>query len=129
MKNVFGKARPPVQVTIGRYRYASTISVYGGKSYIPVRRSHREAAGVAVGDLVDVTIELDTAPRTVEPPPELAAALVKSPRARARWDELSFTHQREHADAVIAAKRPATRVRRVEKTIEMLLATPARVKR
>lgn len=126
VKAVFGKARAPVKVSIGRYRYPSTVAVYGGKYYIPVRREHRDGAGVAAGDVVDVTLELDTDVRTVEPPAELAAALARSPRARARWDELSVSHRREHADAVSSAKRADTRARRVAKTIEMLLATPAR---
>jgi uncharacterized protein YdeI (YjbR/CyaY-like superfamily) len=94
--------------------------VYGGKSYVGVRRSHREAAKLAPGQRVRVVIELDEAPRTVTPPKELAAVLAKDKNARAAWEALSFTHQREHAEAIEDAKKPETRARRVEKTIAML---------
>ena len=116
----FGKARPPVQVTVDRHHYRSTISVYGGRSYVPVRRDHREAAGVKVGDTVRVVLALDTEPRTVAPPPELAAALAKDRRAKAAWTKLSYSHQREHAQALAAAKKPETRARRLAKILATL---------
>ncbi|HEX4517368.1 MAG TPA: YdeI/OmpD-associated family protein [Polyangiaceae bacterium] len=120
VRAVFGKARPPVVVAIDSYEFRTTIMVYGGKSYVGVRRSHREAAKLAPGQRVRVVIELDEAPRTVPPPKELAAVLAKDKNARAAWEALSFTHQREHAEAIEDAKKPETRARRVEKTIAML---------
>jgi hypothetical protein len=59
VKAAFGKARPPVVVVINKHSYRSTIAVYGGRSYVPVRKSNRDAAGVQVGDLVDVSLDLD----------------------------------------------------------------------
>jgi hypothetical protein len=120
VKAAFGRARPPIVVRIGEYSYRSTVSVYGGKYFVPLRRSHREAAGVAAGDLLDVTLTLDEAPRVVEPPPELAAAVARSKKVRAAWEALSYSHQREHADYIVQAKRPDTRARRVQKTLAML---------
>lgn len=122
VKEAFGRARPPVVVRLGAYEYRSTVAVYGGKSLIGIRKSHRDAAGVRAGDTIDVTLTLDDAPRTVEPPPELAAAFKKNARARAAWDKLSYTHQREHAEAILQAKKPETRARRVEKALAMLTA-------
>ena len=124
VKAAFGKARPPIKVTVNGHTYRSTIAVYAGRSFIPVRKSNRDAAGVAVGDVVAVTIQADDAPRTVEPPPALAKALAKNARARAAWAKLSFSHQREHADHVAGAKQPETVARRVKKTIETLVAKP-----
>ena len=120
VRAVFGKARPPVVATFGKYSFRTTVMVYGGKSYVGIRKSHREAGKLAPGQTVRVVLELDDAPRTVTPPKELAAALKKDPKARAAWDALSFTHQREHAEAIEDAKKPETRARRVEKALAML---------
>jgi hypothetical protein len=128
-KAAFGRARPPVKATLNRYQYRSTLSVYGGKAYLPVRKSNREAAGVKVGETISVTLELDEDPREVEIPEPLAEALAKNRAARAAWDKLSFTHKREHADAILSAKKPETRAGRVAKAVEMLLAKAAATSR
>src|SRR5690242_1887024 len=101
--------RPAVAVTLGSHTYRTTIASMGGRFLVPVSAAVREAAGVAAGDELDVGIELDTAPRTVDPPGELAAALAADPLAQAGWDASSFSHQREHADAIAAAKKAETR--------------------
>lgn len=120
VKEHFGKARPPVQVSINGYSYRSTVAVYGGKYYVPVRRERQEAAGVQAGNIVEVTIAPDTGVRRVEPPPELSAALAKNGSARAQWEKLSYTHKREHAEAILQAKKPETCARRVQKILEKL---------
>ena len=117
---VFGRARAPVRGTINGHPFRSTVAVYGGRSYLPVRKALREAAGVAAGDAVVIELEADDRPRTVDPPPDLAAALAADPGARAAFDGLSFTHQREYAQWVAEAKREATRRRRVAQAVEML---------
>jgi hypothetical protein len=117
---VFGKARAPVRGTINGQPFRGTVAIYGGRSYLPVNRKLREAAGVAGGDAVVVELEPDDQPRTVEPPVDLAAALAADPRARAAFDGLSFTHQREYAEWVAQAKRSDTRRRRVEQAVAML---------
>ncbi|MDB4935111.1 MAG: hypothetical protein JWP87_2083 [Labilithrix sp.] len=121
VKAAFGKARAPVKVTIAAYAFRTTVAVYGGKSYVAMRREHREAAGVEAGQLVQVAIETDREPRVVEVPAELAAALKKNKRAREAWEGLSYSHQREHAEAIEGAKKAETRARRVERTVEMLM--------
>lgn len=122
VKKEFGKARPPVKVSVNGHGYRSTVSVYGGKYYLPVRQERRAEAGLKAGDIIKVTVALDTEVRTVEPPPELSAALKKNAAARERWEKLSYTHKKEHADAILQAKKPETRVRRVEKALAMLAA-------
>ena len=116
---VFGKARPPVIVTLAGYSYRSTIAIMAGETFIPLRRSHREAAGVASGDTIAVTLTLDTGPRVVESPDDLAAA-IDAAGLRAAWDALSFTRRREHVDAVVSAKKADTRARRIAATLAML---------
>jgi regulator of protease activity HflC (stomatin/prohibitin superfamily) len=122
VREVFGRARPPVNVTVNGHTHPSTVAVYGGRYYVPARQSVRDAAAVTPGSLVDVTVALDTSVRSVTPPPDLAAALAKNRRARDGWDACSFTHKKEHADAITGAKRPETRARRVEAAVEMLVA-------
>jgi regulator of protease activity HflC (stomatin/prohibitin superfamily) len=120
VKKEFGKARPPVKVSINGYSYRSTISVYSGKYYLPFRRERREAAGVKVGDVVEVTIGPDTEVRRVDPPAALSAALAKNATARAQWERLSYSRKKDHADAVLQAKRAETRARRVQKILKKL---------
>src|SRR4029450_9311356 len=100
---VFGKARAPVRGTINGHPFRSTVAVYGGRPYLPVNKALRGAAGVAAGDAVVIELEADQ-PRTVDPPPDLAAALDAYPEARAAFDGLSFTHQREYAEWVAEAR-------------------------
>jgi len=122
VKSEFGKARPPVKAIVNGHNYRSRISVYSGKYYLPVRTERREAAGMKAGDMVDVTITLDTAVRRVAIPPALAAAFKKSGAAREQWDKLSYTSKKEHADYLRQAKKPETRARRLQNVLKMLAA-------
>jgi Bacteriocin-protection, YdeI or OmpD-Associated/Domain of unknown function (DUF1905) len=117
---VFGKVRTPVKVTVNGYTYRSTIAAMGGPPCVPLRKSNREAAGVDGGDTVMVRLELDTEPREVKPPADLVKALKAVPPAWERWQELSYSHQREHVEAVEEAKRPETRARRIERAVDMV---------
>ena len=115
---IFGRARPPVRVTIGAHTYRSTIAVYGGRYFLPLNRQNREAAGVAVGERITVELEADLEERTVEVPDDLRAALDGDDQARSAFESLSYTHRREYADWIVEAKRDETRRRRIAKTLE-----------
>ncbi|MBO0797797.1 MAG: DUF1905 domain-containing protein [Blastocatellia bacterium] len=125
-KAAFGMVRAPVKVTLNGYTYRSTIASMGGVVCIPLRKSNREAAGLEGGETIDVRIELDTAKREVEPPADLIEALMAVPQAWEKWQELSFTHQREYAEAIEGAKKPETRRRRLENAVRTIAARPAR---
>jgi hypothetical protein len=112
--------RPPVRVTIGDYTYRTTIAPRGGGFLLPVSGEHRAAAGVSAGDSLDVTIELDTEPREVVVPGDLAKALAVEAEAAPFFDALSFSHKRAYVDWIEGAKAADTRERRVAKAIEML---------
>ncbi len=112
--------RVPVTVTVNGYTYRSTVAPMGGEYLLPLNRRNREAAGAVAGDRMEVTLALDTEPRVVEPPPELAAALAGAADAAAAFDALSYSHQREYAEWVADAKRPETRLRRAAKAVDML---------
>jgi hypothetical protein len=123
VRKEFGRARPPIRISINGHSYRSTVCVYGGKYFVPVRKSNQEAAGVAAGDVVKVTIVADSDIREVEPPPEIAAVLARNKTAKARWEKLSYSNKKEHAEGILQAKRPETRVRRLEKILAQLTAT------
>jgi hypothetical protein len=115
-----GRHRPAVLVHLGGHTYRSTIAKYGDDYFLPLSRANREAAGVSAGDRIAVEIEEDSAPREVEPPPELAAALAADEEARQVFGSLSYTHRKEYADWIAEAKRPETRARRAAKAVDLL---------
>jgi len=112
--------RVPVRVTLGGYTYRTTVAPYNGAYMIPLSAEHRAAAGVEAGQAVDVGIEVDTEPRTVEVPADFAKALKASTTARARFDALAYSHQRRWVLSIEDAKTPETRARRIAKAIEEL---------
>ncbi len=122
---VFGKARAPVKVTLNGHSYRSTVFDMGSGPFVPLRQSNRDAAGLKAGDIVDVTLELDTAKREVNPPEDLVAAL-DAAGAWEGWNAASFTHQREHVEGVEAAKKPETRAKRLEAAVAFALAKQAK---
>jgi hypothetical protein len=112
--------RPAVTVTIGDYSYRTTVAPYAGRNLIPFAKEHRERSGISPGDAIEVTLELDTAPRTVEVPDDLAAALAARPGARDAFDRLSYTYRKEHVRSVESAKAAETRQRRIARIVEEL---------
>jgi hypothetical protein len=112
--------RPPVRVTINGATYRSTIASRQGQFLVGVSAANRELTGVTAGDEVEVDIELDTEPREVDVPPDLAQALDSAPGARRFFETLSYSQKRGYVDPIEQAKKPETRQRRVEKAIAML---------
>lgn len=106
--------RPKVVITINDgYSYRSTVAAYGDVFMLPLAAEHRNAANVKAGDIVKVTLELDIAPRTVDVPEDLAAALATQPGATEAFAALSYTARKEYVRQVESAKAQATRERRI----------------
>lgn len=114
--------RPPVRVTINGYTYRTTVAVMGGAFMIPLAAENRAGAGVAAGDDVEVDIELDTEPREVEVPADLAEALDRDAGVRRRFDASSYTRRKEIVRSVVEAKTADTRQRRIAKAVAGLEA-------
>jgi hypothetical protein len=112
--------RPPVTVTVNGYTYRSSVAVMDGRYMVGLSADNRAAAGAQGGDQVDVEIALDTAPREVSVPADLAAALDAEPAARRTFDGLSYSNKSWHVLQIEAAKTDETRQRRVAKSIEAL---------
>jgi hypothetical protein len=117
--------RPPVRATLNGYTYRSSIASLGGVYMLGVSAEVRERAGVSAGDVVEVDVELDTAPREVAIPDDLAAGLKKDAAARRFFEGLSYSNQRRLVMAIDAAKTAETRQRRIAQTVEKLHAGQA----
>ena len=122
VKEAFGSVRVPVRGTINGFPFRSTVMRMGGRYLMAVNRALREGAKANSGDTIDVVMERDEEPRVISPPEDLARALASHRQAQAAWDKLSYTHRKEFVLAIEDAKKPETRARRVQKTLEELTA-------
>jgi Domain of unknown function (DUF1905)/Bacteriocin-protection, YdeI or OmpD-Associated len=117
------KGMPKVQSVIAGQPYRGSLMPMGDGTYcLGVLKSIQEAAGVGFGDTVTVGLELDTAPRVVEPPADLAPLLAKDKKMAAGWEKLSFTNKNEMTLSLDGAKKPETRERRLAAAIARLRA-------
>lgn len=115
-----GPRRPAVTVTLNGHTYRSTVATVDGAAMVSLSAENRTKAGVAAGDEVEVDLALDTQPRTVDVPGDLAAALDADPAARRTFDALSYSKQRWHVLNVEGAKTEATRGRRIDASVAAL---------
>jgi len=117
------KGMPKIQAVIAGQPYRGSLMPMGDGTWcLGVLKSIQEAAGVGFGDTVDVLLELDTAPRTVDAPPDLARLIASDKKMAASWDKLSFTNKKEMARSLEEAKKPETRERRLAAAIAKLQA-------
>ncbi|MCA0252815.1 MAG: YdeI/OmpD-associated family protein [Actinobacteria bacterium] len=115
-----GGKRAAVKLTIGDRTARLRLGVMGGRNLLGLSKAARAELGVEIGEAVHAIIELDTDERTVELPDDFAAALAARPGARAAFDALPPSHRREHVRAIDEAKRPETRLRRIEAAVAKL---------
>jgi bacteriocin resistance YdeI/OmpD-like protein/uncharacterized protein DUF1905 len=121
-REAYGRVRAPVVVRVNEHSFRTTTMRYGGTDFIGLNREVRDATGLSAGEQAIFELALDTEPREVEVPAELASALAGDAAARGAFDALSYTHRREYARWIAAAKRDVTRERRVAQSLEMLRA-------
>ena len=115
------KGMPRIQAVIAGTPYRGSLMPMGDGNYcLGVLKSIQETAGVGLGDEIDVELEPDTAPRTVDVPPDLGAALARHGKAAAGWAKLSFTNRKEIARSLEEAKKPETRERRLAAALQRL---------
>jgi hypothetical protein len=115
-----GGKRPPVIITVNGHSWKSRVAIMRGRFLLGLSNANRQAAGLVIGEQVEVDLELDAEPRAITEPADFARALGADPVARPAYDRLACTHKREHILAIEDAKKPETRVRRIEKAVEML---------
>jgi len=117
-RDVWGKAKVPVKVTINGYTWRSTVGNRGGIQYIVVNADARLHAGVKAGDVVTIVLEPDAEKRDIEIPIQLRRAL--GAKLAEKLNRLSFTHKKEFVVWYSEAKKEDTRNRRAEKMKQML---------
>lgn len=115
-----GGGHPKVVVRIGGYEFRTSIARMGERYMLGVSNERRAESGMAPGETHDVEVTLDTAPREVELPEDLATALAADAEAKIFFDTLSYSKQSWHVLKVLEAKTPETRARRVRTSVEML---------
>ena len=121
VEQTFGKKRVPVLAAINGEQYRGTLVRMGEPYHILiVIKEIRQRIGKDFGDEVQVVVEEDIQPRVVEVPPDLMQALEQAPGAKASFEKMSYTHQRETVRAILEAKRASTRRERIAKTIAEL---------
>jgi hypothetical protein len=112
--------RVKVVATVNGYTYRTSVAPAYGKILMPFSSEHRAASGLSGGEEIEVELIPDDAPREVEVPADLAAALAGAPDAAAFFAGLSHTNKRAYVLWIEDAKKPETRSARVAKTAEML---------
>lgn len=121
-----GGGHPKVTATVNGFEFRTSIAKMGGQYLLGVSADRRKAAHVEAGQVLDVDVELDTSPREIEVPHDLAAALAADPRAKEFWDTLSYSKQSWHVHQATSTKKAETRAARIEKSIAMLREGRAR---
>jgi hypothetical protein len=114
-----GGGRIPVQATFDGVHYRGSIASMGGCTALGILKGIRAQLGKGAGDVVTVTVERDTVERTVDVPDDLAVALDQA-GLRESFDKLAYSRRREHVQAILDAKKPETRERRIGRALEML---------
>jgi hypothetical protein len=71
-----------VAVTVDGFTFRTSIAKMGGRFLLGVSAERRARAGIEAGQVFDVDVELDTAPREIEVPDDLAAALAADVKAK-----------------------------------------------
>lgn len=120
VENLGGGGHPKVTVTVNGFTFRTSIARMGGRFLLGVSVERRAQAGIEAGQVLDVDVELDTAPREIEVPDDLAAALAADAGATKFWDTLSYSKQSWHVHQVTSARKAETRAARVEKSVAML---------
>jgi hypothetical protein len=121
VEKAFGLKRPKVKAMIEGIPYRGILTRMGTDCHIlGIRKEIREQIGKSFGDEVTITVEPDTEPRLVEVPAELKKTFRTEKEAKAFFEKLSYSHQREYVNWIDEAKREETRQNRIVKTIEML---------
>jgi hypothetical protein len=121
VESTLGSKKPKVKAVIEGVPYRGTLVRMGGeRRMLIILKSIREQIGRTFGDEVEVSVEADAGPRVIEIPPELAKALKKNKAAETYFNSLAYSHQREYVNYILEAKKEATRLGRIAKTIEAL---------
>lgn len=120
MEALGGPGRPAVTIAVNGNAWRSRVAAMRGMHLVGISAAHRAAAGIAEGDVVELEIVPDTAPREVAEPDDLAAALDGSPGARAAFARLPFGLRQKHVRDIAETRSAETRARRIARLVAAL---------
>lgn len=126
VEDLGGGGHPKITATVNGFKFRTSIAKMGGRYLLGVNAERRQEAGITAGEALDIDVELDLAPRQIDVPDDLAAALEGNPKARAFWETLSYSKKSWHTLNVKGAKNPETRAARIAKSVVMLSEGRAR---
>ena len=122
VKKEFGTGRVKIKATFDGVPYRGSLAPMGIKEGYPllVLKDIRKAINKTFGDVVNVVLEKDTEERIVEMPDDLAKALGRKKKIMDAFEKMAYTHRKEYVNYVNDAKKSETRLRRIEKVLEMI---------
>ncbi len=121
VEKAFGSKKPKVKAMIEGVPYRGILVRMRSECHmLIILKGIREQVGKTFGDEIKVTVEADNEPRVVELPKDLLKEFRKDKEAKAFFDKLSYTHQKEYVKWIEEAKKEETRMARIVKTIGML---------
>ena len=121
--------RPLIAVTVNGHTWRRRVALMRGKCLVGISAANRAASGIAEGDVVEVDLKLDTEPRVVPEPPDIARGLNDDPEARAAFDRLTYGLKRKDVAAIEEAKSSEVRQRRIAKLVTRMRSDRARRQR
>lgn len=116
------KGQVKVKATFDGYEYRGSLAKMGHYCHmIGITKKIREEINKQPGDMVQVVIIKDEAPRIVEIPEYFQAKLMENPEAKKFFEGLSYSNQKKYTDWLTSAKKAETRENRVNNSMVMLL--------
>ena len=114
------KGKVPVKATFDKVPYTGSLIKYGKPLHLlGMAKAIREQIGKSPGDTLEVVVWKDEEVRTVEVPAQFEN-LMKKEGLLPVFKKLSYTHRKEYCRWITEAKKEETRLKRLEKAIEML---------
>lgn len=110
----------PVRGTLNGHPIRANLAPGGGRSRQHINGEMRKTAQVGVGDQVSLVLEADPDRRAVLMPEAFAQALAQNPEAKAKYESMSPSRQKEILACLNWLKRPETLQRNIDKILHKL---------
>lgn len=116
------KGQVRVYAQLNNYTFRGNLAKMGHNChFLGIKKEHRDNSGLNAGDVVIVKIWQDLDERIIEIPDDFEAALDEFPQLKEFFNKMSFSHRKEFSEYITSAKKQETRIRRIDKSILMLM--------
>lgn len=99
---------------------ANLVPIGGGRHRLYLNAEMRKGAQADTGDTVQIALEIDTAPRQLAEPDDLAEALQAAKGAPEAFEALTPSRRKELLTVLLHTKQAETRKQRIERIIDLL---------